>query len=137
MNLIAEGQVIGDHQVDHDLVQHLVLVTPGIQRRHEAGFYQTVNHVVLSLGDPRARSLQRTHILRVLAIVHRVVHLHADILAVPGRQLERVAPEVCLRFETDSLFAFNAGRLFHVNGYRQPNPRLHIHAPAIEVEVVL
>ena len=137
MNLVAEGQIVGNHQVDDDLVQNLVLVASRSERRHQAGFHQAVDHVVFSLSDPGARGLQRTHILRVLAVVDGVVHLHADVLTVPCRQLEGVAPEVSLGLETHRFFAFNAGRLFNVYGDWQPYSGLHVHPPTIKVEVIL
>ena len=136
VHLVGEGQVVGHLQVDHDLVQHLVLIAAGSQRRHQAGFHQPVDHVVLRLRNPGARGLQRTHVLRVVALVHRVVHLHAHVLAVARGQLERVAPEVRLRLQARLLVAFDALRLFHVNGHRQPDSRLHVHPPTVEVEVV-
>ena len=99
MDLVGKGQIIGHYQVDHDLAQNLVLVAARVKGRHQAGFHQAVDHVVLGLGNPHARSLQRTHILRVVALVHRVIHLHAHVLAVARGQLERVAPEVRLRLQ--------------------------------------
>src|SRR5690554_4106960 len=54
------------------------------------------------------------------------------------RQLGRAScreTEVSLRLEAFFLFAA-AGGLFNVDGDRQPDARLHIHAPTVEVEVV-
>ena len=134
MHLVCKSQIIWHLQVNNDLVQHRVFIASGGQRRHQAGLHQTVNHVVLSLRDPGARGLQRPHILRVVALVHRLVHLHAHVFALPRGQLERVAPEVRLGLQSH-LFAFGALGLFHINGHRQPDARLHVHPPTIEVEV--
>ena len=136
MHLVGEGQVVGNHQVDDDLVEDLVFVAALVERRHQAGFDQAVDHVVFSLGDPHARGLQRAHVLRVVAVVDGVVHLDADVLAVAGGQLEGVAPEVSLGLQADRLGAFDALRLFNVDGHRQPDAGLHVHPPAVEVEVV-
>ena len=136
MHLVGEGQVVGHLQVDDDLVQHRVFIAARSQRRHQAGFHQPVDDVVFRLRDPGARGLQRTHVLRVVALVDRVVHLDADVLALARGQLERVAPEVRLGLQPDRLVAFDALRLLHVDGHRQPDSRLHIHPPTVEVEVV-
>src|ERR1019366_8398030 len=62
-------------------------------------------------------------------------HFHADAFAVAGGELEAVAPEVGLSLEANLLLSV-AGRLFNVDGDRQPDAGLHVHAPAVEVEVV-
>ena len=100
VNLVSEGQVVGHLQVDHDLIEDLVLVAVGvgIERRNQARFNQPVDHVVFSLRNPCARSLQRAHILRVLAVVDRVIDLYAHVFTVARGQLQAVAPEVRLGF---------------------------------------
>ena len=38
--------------------------------------------------------------------------------------------------QSDGLRAFDAGRLFHIDGDGQPDSGLHVHPPTVEVEVV-
>ena len=52
VHLVGEGQVVGHHQVHHNLVQHLVFVAALGQRRHQAGLHQAIDYVVFSLGNP-------------------------------------------------------------------------------------
>ena len=137
MQLVSKSQIVGNDQVDDDLIQNLVFVAALVERRHQASLDQAVDHVVFSLGDPDARGLQRTHILRVLAAVDGVVHLDADVLAIPRGQLEAIAPEVRLSLQTHRFVALHARRLLHVDGDRQPYSGLHVHPPTVEVEVVL
>ena len=135
-HLVGEGKIVRNLEVDDDLIEHGVFIAARSQRRHQAGFHQPVDHVVLGLRDPGARGLQRPHIGRIIALVDRVVDFDADVLALTRGQLERVAPEVRLRLQPVKLLVFAAVRLFNVDGYRQPDSRLHVHPPTVEVVVV-
>jgi hypothetical protein len=70
-------------------------------------------------------------------LIDGVVHLYADVFAVAGGQLQAVAPEVRLGLKANCFFAFDARCFFNIHGDRQPLSGLHIHAPTVEVEVVL
>ena len=136
VHLVGKGKVIGHLQVDDDLVQDGVFIAARGKGRHQAGFHEPVDHVVFSLCHPGARGLEGAYVLRVVALVDRVVHLHAHVLALSRGQLERVTPEVRLGSQTTRLFALNALSLLHVNGHRQPDARLYVHPPTVEVKEV-
>ncbi len=80
--------------------------------------------------------MQRAYVLRVVALVFGVVYLDTHVFAFARGQLEGVAPEVSLGLEPDGLLAFHALGFFDIDGHRQPDAGLHVHAPAVEVEVV-
>ena len=135
MHGVSKRQVVRHGQVDHNLIQDRRFIAPGSERRCQAGLFQPVEHVVLGLRDPGAGSLQRAHILRVLTLVHRVVHLHVHVFAIAGGQFECVAPEVSLGPQADGFAGAGAFGLLHVNRDRQPEVGLHVHPPTVEVEV--
>ena len=54
----------------------------GVSGATRPGLHQAIDHVVFCLRYPFARGLQRAHVLRVVALVLRVFHLHAHVLAV-------------------------------------------------------
>ena len=60
---VRECQIVRHGQVDDDLIQHRGLKTAGCQRSHKAGLHQAIEHVILSLGNPSARGLERAHVL--------------------------------------------------------------------------
>ena len=63
MQLVGKDQVVRHDQIHDNLIQNLVFIAAGIQRRHQTGFDQAVNHVVFGLSDPGAGGLQGADVL--------------------------------------------------------------------------
>ena len=126
--------VVGDLQVVDHRLQDLVDFAA---RRHQADALQAIDNVIFRLAVPGTLGLNGGKVIGRLGIVlHRGLHQDlAQFLFLAG-VTDVVAPQPGLRFEVQFLgqrvvqISFLA-----VHERRHPLARLHIGAPAVEVEV--
>ena len=114
-----------------NLLQDLVKVAG---RRQQACLHQAIEDVFLCLGDPLPLGLQRAEVLVVVTLVLNVVDLDRLVVRLVGGQLQAVAPDISLGLERYRVLRALL-RLFYIDADRQPEARLEIFAPAVEVEV--
>ncbi len=126
LNVVADGDIVS-HRLE-DLVE-----VAG--RSQKTSLHQAVENVSLGLRNPFPLRLQGAQILVLIALILYVVDFDRLVVRFMRRQLEAVAPDICLRLEGNRMLVALL-RLFDVDADREPEARLQVFAPAIEVEVV-
>ncbi len=127
-------QIVGDFEIVHHRVEHFVDLAP---RRHQPDALQPVRNVILRLTVPRTLRLHRTEIVGGFRVIlYRRLHQDlAQLLFLRGVP-DVISPQTRLRFEVQ-LLGQRVVQVFFFAVYerREPQPRLCISPPAIEMEV--
>src|ERR1700726_949802 len=130
-------EVIGDHHVVDDGLEHLVDLA---LRRDQADLLQAVNHVDLSLTFPGALGFDGSSVLGFLTLIlDRLRSVDGDLgkLRAAAEILQVVAPEPRLRLVmkrlTDTVFEIG---LLGIDKRRQPDAGAEVLAPAVKVQVI-
>src|SRR6202167_2592749 len=90
--------------------------------------------VLLVRRDPFPLGGQRAQVLALLTLILHVVDLDRLVVRLVSRQLQGVSPDVGLGLERDRVLRALL-RLFYIDADGEPETRLQIFAPAVEVEV--
>src|SRR5258708_33048976 len=133
LDLGLNVEVIGDHHVVDDGVEHLV---DSAFRRDQADLLQAVNHVDLSLTFPGALGFDGGSVLGFLTLVlDRLRSVNGDLgeLRTAAEILQVIAPEPRLRLVMERLTntVFEIG-LLGINKRRQPHAGAEVLAPAVK-----
>ena len=129
----GERDVVIGQDVARQRFQRLVELA---WRVEQTGLEETLHDVVFRLLDPCALGAQRADVGGVVADVGRADDIHRGVLRLWWRDLQHIAPDVVDRFELQSARGALRVALFYVEGGRQPEVRLYVRAPAVEVVVL-
>src|SRR5580692_8018703 len=99
----------------------------------KAGLEEALDDVVLRLLDPGALSAEGADVLGFVADVGCADYIERGVCGLRRRNLQQIAPDMINGFELEGAGDALRVTLFNVERGRQPEVRLNVGAPAVEV----
>src|SRR5580704_8229871 len=116
-------ELVADDEIICNRLEHMIEIARVGQK---TSLRQAIENILLRLVRPLPSGLQGTHILRVVAGIYGIFNENRFVLRSRVGQFQRISPEVSLTAKIEIL---------DINGYGQPDVRLHVRPPTVEMEI--